>query len=102
VLSVLRVDAIFAAVSLRVQPGDVKCQRQISNAGGAVRTDRYTKVVLTIIALCLVWIAAGGPSLVTPVDAQNGTQRVVIVGWASSKYSPVNDDKSLPLPTTQR
>jgi hypothetical protein len=68
-----------------------------------VRTDRYTKVVLTIIALSLVWIAAGGPSLVTPVDAQNGTQRVIVVGWAPSKYSPANSDKEMPLPvTTQR
>ena len=41
--------------------------------------DRYTKVVLTVIALCLVWIALGGPSVITPVSAQN--DRVYLAGW---------------------
>jgi hypothetical protein len=54
--------------------------------------DRYTKVVLTVIAACLIWIAAGGPSLITPASAQ-GTpvlqpqyqhQQVVIAGWADA------------------
>ena len=51
-------------------------------------TDRYTKLVLTIIALCLVWLCAvmtrwpavaaqGGRAL----DAQ--PQPVVIVGWGT-------------------
>ena len=31
--------------------------------------DRYTKVVLTIIAICLVWISLGGPSLVATTHA---------------------------------
>ena len=44
--------------------------------------DRYTKVVLTVIAACLVWIAAGGPSPMTPVNAQsNNGQHVVLSGW---------------------
>ena len=42
--------------------------------------DRYTKVVLTVIALCLVWLSVGGPSLITPVSAQDA-QRVVLTGW---------------------
>ena len=32
--------------------------------------DRYTKVVLTVIAGCLLWLCAGGPSVITPVSAQ--------------------------------
>jgi hypothetical protein len=44
-------------------------------------TDRYTKAVLTIIAVCLAWIALGGPSLVPSVAAQNTASDVVIVGW---------------------
>jgi hypothetical protein len=43
--------------------------------------DRYTKAVLTVIALCLVWIALGGPSPIKPVSAQNEGQRVIIAGW---------------------
>jgi hypothetical protein len=46
-----------------------------------MRVDAYTRAVLTIIAVALVWIAAGGPSLVPPVEAQGNTQRVVVVGW---------------------
>ena len=47
--------------------------------------DRYTKAVLTVIAaclVCLVWLSAVGPSLITPVSAQsNNGQRVVLSGW---------------------
>jgi hypothetical protein len=42
--------------------------------------DRYSKVVLTVIAVCLVWLSAGGPSLITPIRAQ-GTQQVILAGW---------------------
>ena len=42
--------------------------------------DRYTKLVLTVIAVCLVWLSVGGPSLLTPVNAQ-ADQRVLIAGW---------------------
>jgi hypothetical protein len=42
--------------------------------------DRYTKVVLTVIAVCLVWLSIGGPSLVIPVSAQTG-DRVILAGW---------------------
>jgi hypothetical protein len=45
--------------------------------------DRYTKVMLTIIAACLVWISIGGPSLIAPVEAQTG-DRVFIAGWIDS------------------
>jgi hypothetical protein len=44
--------------------------------------DRYTKLVLTVIAACLVWLSVGGPSLVSPVSAQNtGHEKVVLAGW---------------------
>jgi hypothetical protein len=42
--------------------------------------DRYTKLVLTVIAVCLVWLSVGGPSLLTPVSAQQG-DRVFLAGW---------------------
>ena len=43
--------------------------------------DRYAKLVLTVIAACLLWISAGGPSVLTPVSAQDQPQRVVMAGW---------------------
>ena len=42
--------------------------------------DRYTKLLLTVIAVCLVWLSVGGPSVFTPVSAQSD-QRVLISGW---------------------
>lgn len=44
-------------------------------------TDWYTRVMLTIIALCLVWLSLGGPSLIGPVRAENAPQDVVIAGF---------------------
>ena len=53
--------------------------------------DRYTKVVLTVIALCLVWLCAmtaGRPIQAqqltqTPTPLPGGVQPVVLVGWGS-------------------
>ena len=35
-----------------------------------MRIDRYTKVVLTIIAACLVWLSVGGVQVFLPAYAQ--------------------------------
>lgn len=43
--------------------------------------DRYTKAVLTVIAVCLVWLSLGGPALVTPVNAQTAPQSVILAGF---------------------
>jgi hypothetical protein len=45
--------------------------------------DRYTKLVLTVIAVCLLWIAFGGRSMITPVEAQqqDGDNRVILAAW---------------------
>jgi len=48
-----------------------------------MRIDLYTKAVLTVIALCLIWMSLGGSSLLTPVSAQSsGYDRVIISGWS--------------------
>lgn len=39
-------------------------------------SDRYTKIVLTVIAVCLLKIAFG--DLIAPAEAQVGVQRVAI------------------------
>ena len=36
-----------------------------------MKIDRYTKLVLTIIAASLLWIALGGPSLLATAHAAN-------------------------------
>ena len=75
-----------------------------------MRVDLYTKTLLTVIALCLVWIALGGPSLLPAVQAQGtNVQNVRVVGWeggsaavASVKIvgwgSPGGAAQNLPLP----
>jgi len=56
-----------------------------------VQVDRYTKIVLTVIAACLIWLCAmntGRPvraqQLTTiPATLPGGVQPVVVVGWGS-------------------
>lgn len=57
-----------------------------------MRIDTYTKLVLTVIALCLIWLSVGGPSLLPTVSAQSkqaryasGYERVVIAGWVDER-----------------
>ena len=50
-----------------------------------MRTDFYTKTMLTIIAACLMWLCLGGPTLLTPVNAQDRAGRVYLSGWVDSK-----------------
>ena len=42
-----------------------------------MRADRYTKVVLTIIAACLVWLSLGGPQILSAVHAQTPSAQAV-------------------------
>ena len=57
-----------------------------------MRIDAYTKFVLTVIALCLIWLSVGGPSLIPSISAQtqqaryaSGYNRVVIAGWLDDR-----------------
>ena len=65
-----------------------------------MRADRYTKTLLTIIAACLVWLAA--KDLVLPPAARAQTsdsvQRVLIVGWDQGVESEANADGLSALP----
>lgn len=45
-----------------------------------MRLDFYTRVVLTVIALCLVWLCIVLTPMGTPLRAQAGIQDVRIVG----------------------
>ena len=46
-----------------------------------MKIDRYTKVVLTIIAACLVWMSLGGPSLVDTAHAASPSVVYVAGLW---------------------
>jgi hypothetical protein len=46
-----------------------------------MRIDLYTKTVLTVIAICLVYLCLGKPSVMSSVQAQTQPSRVVIAGW---------------------
>lgn len=74
-----------------------------------MRIDAYTKAVLTVIAVCLVWLAIGGPALLPAVQAQgNNVQNVRVVGWGQESTATVRvvgwrsqnggPDRDLPLP----
>src|SRR5262249_9126578 len=58
---------IIVAASTSSQKGDF-----------IMKADLYTKTVLTVITLCLLWMCAR--DFVHPVAAQSGAQRVVIAG----------------------
>jgi hypothetical protein len=59
---------------------------------GSMRIDVYTRFVLTVIAVCLVWLSLGGPSLLGKAHAQEKQRaavtqwdRVVIAGWVDAE-----------------
>ena len=66
-------------------------QKESHQRGDALKTDRYTKLMLTIIAACLVWLCAmnvGRPAqaqqlTAMPAALPGGAQPVVIVGWGT-------------------
>jgi hypothetical protein len=62
--------------------------------------DRYTKLVLTVIAVCLVWLSVGGPSLITPVSAQS--DRVYLAGWVDDAGRVISFPEAPGLPDTSR
>jgi hypothetical protein len=59
--------------------------------------DRYTKAMLTVIAVCLVWISLGGPALITPVSAQGDGERVILSGWVDEKGSVIKFPEAPPI-----
>lgn len=50
-------------------------------------SDRYTKIILTVIAVCLLKIAFS--DLIAPAEAQGGVQRVAICDLTGSPCASV-------------
>jgi hypothetical protein len=64
--------------------------------------DRYTKAVLTLIAVCLVWLSLGGPSLIAPVSAQATGDRVILAGWVDESGRVLSFPAAPPIPDYTR
>jgi len=73
-----------------------------------MRTDTYTKIMLTVIAACLLWLSVGGSSRFTALHAATTDIRyVVIAGWsdASNHVHPLAEaqlQRAMPLPVAAR
>lgn len=50
-----------------------------------MKSDFYTKAVLTVIAICLVWISIGPVVFPRPVEAQNQNPTMVKVSGFTSE-----------------
>ena len=64
-----------------------------------MKTDLYTKAVLTVIAAALVWIGLGGSALLPAVEAQAKPelQKVLIAGYVEKDGTPHNMENGLPI-----
>ena len=51
--------------------------------------DRYTKTVLTIIAVSLTWVALKDSAVISVADASSGVTKVEVVGMNWTRYSPL-------------
>jgi len=71
------VTAARVAEASETQAGTLLRPREINNPEGQMKTDTYTKIILTVIATCLLWSNFATPH--TVVKAQEG-QRVIIAG----------------------
>ncbi len=63
-------------------------------------TDRYTKTVLTLIALALVYLCAVSAPIATPTHAQASPTHVVIAGWYDSttqRVVPLTSGHGIPV-----
>ena len=51
--------------------------------------DRYTKAVLTIIAVCLVWISLKDTQIISEALASTGVVEVKVVSMNLNQYQPI-------------
>lgn len=51
--------------------------------------DRYTKTLLTVIAISLVWIALKDTGIISDAKASSGVVEVKVVDMNWTRYSPL-------------
>jgi hypothetical protein len=59
-----------------------------------MRSDLYTKAILTVIAAALIYLCVALTPVGVPVQAQGGYERVYIAGWIDEKNNP----RGVPMP----
>ena len=64
-------------------------------------TDRYTKVLLTIIALCLIWLGVKDTPLEPVVSAQSATWEEPFQEWDDDPLALGRPDQYSALPASQ-
>jgi len=76
-----------------------KPQATATRRSKTMRTDTYTKVMLTIIAACLVYLCLGRPAVFPTAQAQAPQTHVVLDGWSYGTDNRVLQPiESNPLP----
>jgi Mg/Co/Ni transporter MgtE len=68
-----------------------------NGGGGMMKTDLYTRTVLTVIAACLVWLCVNSLTPTASAQAQPAPQKVVIAGVDVALPVVVTDSKGVPL-----
>jgi hypothetical protein len=69
-----------------------------------MKIDLYTKSVLTIIAICLMYLCLGRPTIVPTAQAQAEPSRVLLAGWVDfggrvRYFAPHDPGGALPVRT---
>ena len=82
-----QVTAFFHSASLHAGHGNI--QPTLSEHEWRKTVDRYTKTVLTIIAISLVWIATRDIPVVSNAMASTGLVEVKVVGLEIPSYRPI-------------
>jgi hypothetical protein len=63
-----------------------------------MRTDTYTKAVLTVIAACLIYLCLGRPAVFPTAQAQAQQTHVILDGWLRDGGAVPEGFESHPLP----
>jgi hypothetical protein len=81
----------YKSLTFRVQldPKKVRNCRSTALSETTMRIDTYTKFILTVIALCLLWLSVGGPAMLPIARAQVIERRtgepVILSGWTDDR-----------------
>jgi hypothetical protein len=55
-----------------------------------MRTDMYTRALLTVIAACLVYLSLGSPAIFSPARAQSGSQAPLSAPRETIRIEPLD------------
>jgi hypothetical protein len=74
-------------------------ETEIAARSTTMKTDIYTKTMLTVIAACLIYLCLGRPAVLSTAQAQTAQTHVIIDGWSWGTDNAVMQPiESHPLP----